>query len=211
MPLFLPPAEFEGGESWVLGSSLDSVYGGMQCVKTDNKVWEKPNKVHNCDLCPGKWDDPSGAWRLNLAWLTWFRPCLVSAEQKWPQRRAQPGVGAVLPLPWPCPWSSSVCKGDATALQPQAVAAPSPAWWEILGLMITHPWHTEFRATAQVHGGYGPQQKKWELGWSQNSQNLSWWSNFLQSTQSKWSSFSFIIYEYVPRNKRRTCVLEAIV
>lgn len=116
MPLFLPPAEFEGGESWVLGSSLDSVYGGMQCVKTDNKVWEKPNKVHNCDLCPGKWDDPSGAWRLNLAWLTWFWPCLVSGEQKWPQRRAQPGVGAVLPLPWPCPWSSSVCKGDATAL-----------------------------------------------------------------------------------------------
>lgn len=58
---------------------------------------------------------------------------------------------------------------------------------------------------------YEPEQNKWELGWSQSSQNLSWWSKFLQSAQSKWSSFSFIIYEYVPRNKHRTCVLEAIV
>lgn len=73
-----------------------------------NKDWKKPYKIHNCDLCPWKQHDRSGAWMLNLTPLTpegWSSPdwpYLISLQQKWPQeqgaprhRRAQPAVSAI--------------------------------------------------------------------------------------------------------------------
>lgn len=65
--------------------------------------------------------------------LTW---CLLSRSDL----RGGLGQGSVLccPCPWPCPWSRSVCKGNATALPRQ--------WWEISVLMITHSRHTELSA-----------------------------------------------------------------